>query len=109
MVVTRQDLADGRSIWRKAYAKTERGIYSTMKTLMILAVLFLVGCKTTYHVEVQPDGTVIADTSSSREYDYFSMTFNPATNQFEVIAIGVTDDTSEIVKAGIQAGAGALQ
>lgn len=72
-----------------------------MKTLLILLVILLSGCATTYHVEIQPDGTVIADTSSRREYDYFSMKFNPTTNQFEVIAIGVTDDTAEIVTAGM--------
>ena len=72
-----------------------------MKTLLTILAILLSGCATTYHVEIQPDGTVIADTSSRREYDYFSMKFNPETKLFEVIAIGVTDDTAEIVIAGM--------
>jgi hypothetical protein len=73
-----------------------------MKTILtaILALLVM-GCATKYSLQIDPDGTVKAKSSSYREYAYFNMIYNPETGYFEVVAVGVTDDTSEVVTAAL--------
>lgn len=67
---------------------------ATISILMLLS-----GCATTYHVEVtKPDGTrVLADSRSYREFALFQLAYDPAVNLFTVTAVGVTDDTAEVV------------
>jgi len=77
-----------------------------MKLLYIIGIIYLLaGCATEYSFVIHPDHTVEAKSKSYREFAYFKMQYNPDTKLFEVIAVGVTDDTSEVVTAAIQAGA----
>jgi hypothetical protein len=72
-----------------------------MKTVIIcgiLALFILAGCATTIHVEKKPDGTIVMDSSSTREYEYFEILYDPTTGYFKLIAVGVTDDSSETVQ-----------
>jgi hypothetical protein len=67
----------------------------------ILALFVLTGCGTRYHIEKKLDGTIVADTRSSRSYQYFDLAYNPTTGMFRVIAVGVTDDTAKIVEVAV--------
>ena len=69
---------------------------ATISILMLLS-----GCGTRYHIEKKTDGTIVADTRSSRSYEYFDLAYNPDTGQFRVIAVGVTDDTAKIVEVAV--------
>jgi hypothetical protein len=69
--------------------------------LVMLIVVLIAGCGTHYHIEKKLDGTIVADTRSSRSYQYFDLAYNPETGMFRVIAVGVTDDTAKIVEVAV--------
>jgi hypothetical protein len=69
--------------------------------IAIVLMLILAGCGTHYHIEKKPDGSIVADTRSSRSYEYFDLAYNPTTGMFRVIAVGVTDDTAKIVEVAV--------
>jgi hypothetical protein len=78
--------------------KTERFVY-LLGALFLATLLYLVtGCATTYEVKVFPDGRVEAESKSYREFAVFQLEFDPITKHFYINAVGVTDDTSEVVE-----------
>ncbi len=70
---------------------------------MITALLLSAGCATTYDLEVKKtDGTYVkAHSRSFRKAALFELVYNPTTGVFKVVAVGVTDDTAEVVKAAV--------
>jgi len=77
-----------------------------MKTFfVILILLLLTACRTQYELTIERDGLTIKGKSSSyREYALFSMEYNPATHDISLIAVGVTDDTAEVVRDVVAVG-----
>lgn len=65
----------------------------------MLIIFLIAGCATRYHVEItKPDGThVLATSESYREFALFQLAYDPTVNLFTVTAVGVTDDTAEVV------------
>jgi len=82
--------------------KVSRLIYLFGALFFVIFLYFTLGCATRYSLEIRPDKTIIAKSSSFREFAYFKMQYNPETHFFEVVAIGVTDDTAEVVTASVQ-------
>jgi hypothetical protein len=76
-------------------------MFKTVIIASILALFTLTGCGTHYHIEKFADGRIVADTRSSRSYEYFDLAYNPDTGMFRVIAVGVTDDTAKIVEVAV--------
>jgi hypothetical protein len=72
-----------------------------MRNFLIVLLLVLTSCATTYKLKILPDNRIEASSRSYREFAYFDMRWNPETTAFEVVAIGVTDDTSEVVKEAL--------
>ena len=90
----------------KEFKKALRDIpacgYMIIAVAMILIIL-MAGCATTYSMTITKDPVteritkVEAQTRSFREAAMFRLIYNPTTGYFEILAVGVTDDTSEVV------------
>lgn len=82
--------------------KLSRLIYLFGALFFVIFLYFTLGCATRYQLIVHEDGRIEATSRSYREFTYFKMQYNPETHFFEVVAIGVTDDTAEVVTASVE-------
>lgn len=75
--------------------------------VMSVVLLFIGGCATRYDLVIEKDAIsgnvtkIEGHTKSYREAAMFRFVYNPENGGVELLAVGVTDDTAEVVSSAV--------